>query len=317
MMPLVSVLMPCYNSAQTLPMALASLLAQTYENWECVLMDDGSADHPERIAAATNDSRIRYYRIERNMGRGAARGMAIDKAAGDLVAWLDADDWYYPEKLRIQVGVMERERNIAVLSAGVAIIDRLNRLAGTRGRAQGKIPITLAPMSRPAMPPFAFASSMVRIGPAREAGFDPAFRLSQDVDFLLRILLREGHCLLPNVVYAYTEFQTVSLEKVLDQCRFVRRMFWKHRTRFPYTCGSEIAKSFFKSAVYRLAFRFGFKDRLIRRRSTPPNSQDLTEFQRAQNIVAGKARVVFGENGRLDGVPAGWCQPGNHCHDRV
>ncbi len=301
MMPLVSVLMPCYNSAHTLPMALASLLAQTYENWECVLVDDGSTDHPEEIVAAANDPRIRYYRLERNMGRGTARQVTLDDARGDLIAWLDADDWYYPWKLANQVEVMEHERNIAVLSAGMAIVDRSNRLTGIRGRARGTNRISSEPMVRPAMPPVAFGPSMVRIQFAQEAGFDPAFHLAQDADFFLRILLREAHCLLPDVVYAYTEFQTVSLQKVLGQHRFIRRMFWKHRAMFPWTCSSEIAKSLFKSMAYRLTFTCGFKDRLIRRRSKPPNPQDLREFQAARSIVAEKVRAVFGESGHLDG----------------
>lgn len=301
MMPLVSVLMPCYNSAHTLPVALASLLAQTYENWECVLVDDGSTDHPEEIVAAANDPRIRYYRLERNMGRGAARQVTLDDARGDFIAWLDADDWYYPWKLAKQVEVMEHERNIAVLSAGMAILDRSNRLAGIRGRTRGTDRINSAPMRRPAMPPFAFSPSMVRIQPARQAGFDPAFHLAQDADFLLRILLHEAHCLLPDVVYAYSEFQTVSLEKVLRQHRFVRRMFWKQQTRFPWTCSSEIAKSFFKSMAYRLTFTCGFKDRLIRRRSKPPTSQDLREFQRARSIVTDKVGAIFGESSHFDG----------------
>jgi glycosyltransferase involved in cell wall biosynthesis len=302
MTPLVSVLIPCYNAAQTLPIALASLLVQTYENWECVLVDDGSIDHSGVIAAAANDPRIRYFRLNRNMGRGVARQVALNNARGDLVAWLDADDWYYPEKLRIQVDVMESKRDIAVLSAGMAIVDRSNRLTGIRVRAQGTNPICSPPLRRLTMPPFAFAPSMVRIKPAQKAGFDPAFLLSQDVDFLLRILLCESHCLLSNILYVYTEFQTVSSKKVLAQCGFVRWMFWKHRTIFPYSCSSEIIKWFFKSMLYRAAFTCGLKDRLIQRRSKLPTLQDLEAFQRAQRTVAEKVRVVFAESSRVDSL---------------
>ena len=301
MKPLVSVLVPCYNSVPTLPIALASLLAQTCENWECVLVDDGSTDDPEQIVAAANDPRIRYSRLERNMGRGVARQVALDAARGDLIAWLDADDWYYPWKLAKQVEVMGREKNVAVLSAGMAILDRTNRLVGIRCRARGTNRINSAPMIRPAMPPLAFPPSMVRIRAAREAGFDPAFRLAQDADFLLGILLHGAHCLLPDVLYAYTEFQTVTLEKVLSQNGFVRRMFGKQRARYPWACRYEIAKSFFKSMVYRLAFPCGLKDRLIQRRSKAPTPQDLQDFQRARSIVAQKSSAVFGHSGLVDG----------------
>lgn len=301
-MPLVSVLMPYYNSTQTLPMALSSLLAQTYDDWECVLVDDGSTDHPEEIVSAANDPRIRYYRLERNMGRGIARQVALIHARGDLIAWLDADDWYYPQKLRTQVEAMQADRDIAILSAGMAILDRGNQLVGIRGRAEGPNPITSPRMARPAMPRVAFGPSMARIRPALEVGFDPKLRLAQDSDFLLRILLREAHCLLPNVLYAYTEFETVSLRKSLGQNRAVRRIFWKQGATFPAACTFEIARSLLKSMVYRLAFTCGHKDRLIRRRSKPPSSEEIKEFEAARSIIVRKGANLGIELVRPDGT---------------
>ncbi len=93
MRPLVSVMMPCYNSAGTLPLALASLVAQTYENWECILVDDGSTDRPIDIVEQASDKRISFFRLDRNMGRGVAQQAALDYATGDYLCMLDADDW--------------------------------------------------------------------------------------------------------------------------------------------------------------------------------------------------------------------------------
>jgi glycosyltransferase involved in cell wall biosynthesis len=283
-------------------MALASLLAQSYMDWECVLVDDGSSDRPEEIVECANDRRIRFLRLERNMGRGVARQVALDTARGELIAWLDADDWYYPCKLEKQTDAMQHDTTIGILSAGMAILDRSNCLAGIRARARSfdGDSVTSMPMNRPAMPPLAFPPSMVRSQIAREVGFDPAFHLSQDADFLLKILFRESYCLLPDVLYGYTEYQTVSLEKVLRQSGFVRQMFRKHQTEYPWTCKCEITKSLAKSMVYRLAFNCGLKDRLIQRRSTSPTAQDLRSFQTAYNHVVEKCRLVFGDHVHMD-----------------
>jgi len=68
MMPLISVLMPVFNAAHTLPLALASLQAQTYENWECIVVDDGSRDNPAAMVKSVGDARIHFYCLDRNHG---------------------------------------------------------------------------------------------------------------------------------------------------------------------------------------------------------------------------------------------------------
>ncbi len=101
-MPTVSVIMPAYNAAATLPRALDSLLAQTYTDWEAVLVNDGSTDATAEIAGeyAARDSRIRLIHQE-NAGVSAARNRAIENAAGRYLAFLDTDDWMASEMLAV------------------------------------------------------------------------------------------------------------------------------------------------------------------------------------------------------------------------
>jgi len=139
--PLVSVLMPCYNATATLGMALASLQAQTYQNWECILVDDGSTDSPDLIVEQFRDSRIRYTRLDSNKGRSYARGLSTSLAKGDLLAMVDADDWIYPDKLEKQVEVMTADPSVTVVGTGIGIIDSSHNLAGVR--AQGPCPSIL------------------------------------------------------------------------------------------------------------------------------------------------------------------------------
>lgn len=104
-MPLVSIITPVYNAAQWLPDTLACVRAQTHKNWEHFLVDDGSTDGSRDIieAAARDDSRIRLLRTPCNSGPSSARNLAIDAAQGRLLAFLDADDLWLPQKLALSV----------------------------------------------------------------------------------------------------------------------------------------------------------------------------------------------------------------------
>ncbi|MFB3389172.1 glycosyltransferase family 2 protein [Flavobacterium sp. LAR06] len=97
---LVSIIVPCYNQAQYLSEALQSVLNQTYENWECVIINDGSKDNTEEVAKkwVENDSRFLYIYKE-NGGLSSARNAALNVVAGDYIQFLDADDCLHEDKL--------------------------------------------------------------------------------------------------------------------------------------------------------------------------------------------------------------------------
>jgi glycosyltransferase involved in cell wall biosynthesis len=101
--PLVSVVMNCYNGAQYLRQAIESVLAQSYQNWEIIFWDNQSTDDSAEIFKSYHDSRFRYYYAEVHAVLYDARNYALSKCQGDLIAFLDVDDWWFPEKLRIQV----------------------------------------------------------------------------------------------------------------------------------------------------------------------------------------------------------------------
>jgi glycosyltransferase involved in cell wall biosynthesis len=108
MMPIVSVIIPAYNRANTLPEALRSVQAQTLKDWEAIIIDDGSSDETESVARSfqAGDDRIRYIH-QTNRGRSAARNVGIAQAKGEYVAFLDSDDVFLPRKLETQVLAMQ------------------------------------------------------------------------------------------------------------------------------------------------------------------------------------------------------------------
>ena len=100
-MPLVSIITPVYNAARWLPETFATVRAQTLNDWEQILVDDGSTDESPAIiqSMAAEDPRFRWLRTSGRQGPAVARNMALEAARGRFIAFLDADDLWHPEKL--------------------------------------------------------------------------------------------------------------------------------------------------------------------------------------------------------------------------
>jgi glycosyltransferase involved in cell wall biosynthesis len=295
MMPLVSVLMPCYNSARTLPRAIASLLAQTHDEWECIFVDDGSTDCSTQLIRAVPDCRIKCFRFEKNLGRGAARRFAVEQARGTYVCMLDADDWLYPRKIETQVSFMQSTSGVAVISAGMAIMDRAGDLAGVRVPRDSVISgaFVRKPMRRLQMPPLAFAPSLFRMAVLRDHNFDVSFPTVEDVDLLLRVVLRYSYASLYQPMYAYSEYATVTLQKLLEGSHFSRRMFLKHYETHPSEAILNCLKVTAKSCVYRGAYTVNRSDWLISRRSRDATVSEAAEFASARETIDGIVGRIF------------------------
>jgi len=107
---LVSIITPSYKSAKFISQTIESVLAQTYENWEMIIVDDMSPDNSNEIIEEyiKKDSRIKLIKLEKNSGPAVARNKAIKKAQGRYIAFLDADDLWMPDKLEKQIDSMQK-----------------------------------------------------------------------------------------------------------------------------------------------------------------------------------------------------------------
>jgi len=100
--PLVSVVIPTYNRADKIKDSIDSVLNQTYENLEVIVVDDGSTDNTEEVINSYDDTRLRYIRFDENKGANVARNTGIKKAKGEFIALQDSDDIWDPEKIEKQ-----------------------------------------------------------------------------------------------------------------------------------------------------------------------------------------------------------------------
>src|SRR5689334_17428665 len=99
MTPQVSVVIPTYNRAADLRRALGSVVAQTCERWEALVVDNHSTDDTRQVVESFRDGRIRFLQVSNQGVVAVSRNLGVRNAVGDYVAFLDSDDWWLPEKL--------------------------------------------------------------------------------------------------------------------------------------------------------------------------------------------------------------------------
>ena len=105
---IVSIIMPSYNTGRFISETIESVLAQSYSNWELIIVDDCSTDNTDEVVEKyLCDERIRYIKNEKNSGAAVSRNRALREARGKWIAFLDSDDLWSPEKLEKQIGFME------------------------------------------------------------------------------------------------------------------------------------------------------------------------------------------------------------------
>jgi len=126
----VSIIMPAYNAAATIGTSIGSVFAQTYTNWELLIIDDVSTDETLAIATgfASQDFRIRVLRHEKNQGAAAARNSGMRQATGTWLAFLDSDDMWAPEKLEKQLALSLKTSAVVTYTA-TAYINVSGRLS--------------------------------------------------------------------------------------------------------------------------------------------------------------------------------------------
>ena len=193
-MPRVSVVIPAYNAEAVIADSIGSVLAQTYDDWELIVGDDGSTDATAERARALSP-RVQVTRAERNGGPAAARNTALERATGELIAFLDADDWWQPDFLERQVARYDAETAAGGPPVGIVACDARIRLPDGEDA-----PGTYYDQFRELEPPtlerllrrnFLYVSALVPRAVGEEAGwFDPGLFGTEDHDLWIKILER-------------------------------------------------------------------------------------------------------------------------------
>jgi glycosyltransferase involved in cell wall biosynthesis len=187
--PLVSVIIPAFNAQDTIERALVSTLAQDYDPFEVIVVDDGSTDETGSVAARVEGVRCL---TQDNAGPSAARNRGVEAAAGEFLAFVDADDEVPPTKLSAQVGYLLEHPDIGCVLGR----QEVELEGGGAPEWIGRDPVFNDFAGVPLMSLVCRRDTFQELG-----GFDPALRIAEDRDLLVRMRERQiGIAVVPEVV---------------------------------------------------------------------------------------------------------------------
>ena len=211
MQPLVTIGMSVFNCEETLRQAMVSILNQTYENWEFVVIDDGSTDKTLEFARSFSDSRVRVMSDGQNMGLPVRMNQAVALGRGKYFARMDADDVAYPERLEIQVNYLERHPRVDLLGTRVIIFDGDGHVVGSYPYRQTHGGICSRPWAGFYLP---HPTWMGKIEWFRSNPYRTDFTKTQDQELLLRTYNYSRFACIADILLGY-RMVTLSLKTIL------------------------------------------------------------------------------------------------------
>ena len=186
--PRVSVILPTYNRAPTLPRAIGSVLAQTFGDLELIVVDDGSTDSTADLVSGIGDPRIVYSRRERPSGVSAARNAGVALARGELIAFQDSDDEWLLDKLARQVELLDRLGREYALVGGTALRYIGGPLISVRWPLAGDGPDVDREAFLNGLVAYVQSALFRRSCLESVGGFDEAMSRSEDWELCLRLM---------------------------------------------------------------------------------------------------------------------------------
>jgi len=199
-MPTVSVVIPTYNRAGYILDAIESVLAQTYADYEIIVVDDGSTDNTRQLLQPLIDAETIRYAFQDSRGAPSARNLGIRLAQGEYVAFLDSDDLFLPEKLEKQVAFLDSYPAAALVHAGYEKVSDSGKSLGYRdtskisGRVYPQILLNWSVL-------IATPCVLVRKNVLDEVGdFDEGLRWAEDLDLWRRIAQRYEIGVIPEIL---------------------------------------------------------------------------------------------------------------------
>lgn len=226
--PLVSVIVPCYKQAEFLPEALDSVFAQHYQNWECIIINDGSPDNTDAVAQTwlAKDARFKYLQQE-NQGPSAARNNAIRHSSGKYILPVDADDRIGPEYLSGAVAALEQDAELKLVYCRAAFF----------GDKHGEWQLPDYAPAEQLVRNLIFSCAVFRRTDFDQVGgYDESFRHGyEDWEFWIALLCPDGKVLkLPAIHFYYrirdcSRQHSLSREQIID---YGFKIYEKHKDMY-------------------------------------------------------------------------------------
>ncbi len=180
---IISIIMPTKNREIDIKKSIQSILDQTFQNWELIVIDDHSQDKTVQVVKSFRDSRIKYYYLTQGAGPGAARDFGIKKAKADIIVLADSDDQFYPERLKITYDFFIKNPDVSI------IYGRSDKLDEKTGQIA---PRPTCDFDRQLLKYYNFISNVTtafkKEAYLKTKGYDPKIQTSEDYDLWLTFL---------------------------------------------------------------------------------------------------------------------------------
>jgi len=192
-----SIIVPTFNRAHLLPAAINSVLSQSCAAWELLICDDASTDNTQEIIDSFKDDRIKYYRLDSNMGNASARNLGVKKSSYQWITFLDSDDTYDPEYLGEFSRAITSNSTVFFFFCGYRIVDKNSIVKNViwqpdnsrRGSFLQNLKIGIG-----------CGVVIHRICFDKVGFFDERLRVSVDTDFLIRLEMQYSFCVIEKIL---------------------------------------------------------------------------------------------------------------------
>jgi glycosyltransferase involved in cell wall biosynthesis len=185
--PLVSIIINCHNGEKYLDKTIKSVLGQNYKHWEIIFFDNNSTDKSSFIVKKYKDRRIKYFKSQKKHSLYKARNLAISKSKGELISFLDADDWWVKSKLNKQVKVFLKDQTIDVLYSNIYLYNekkKTKKIYIKRKLNYGRVTQKLLDKFE-----ISILSTVVKKNIFNQIKFDNRYSIIGDFDFFVRLSL--------------------------------------------------------------------------------------------------------------------------------
>lgn len=229
---LVSIVMPAWNSAQTLPRAIDSVLEQTWPQREIIVVDDGSTDATLSVLAGYGD-KLRIV-SQPNRGPSSARNCGLREAQGQYVAFLDADDHWLPKKLERQVALLDAQPDIGFCSTATAVVDSQGEVVRNWPCRNAADPLLETLFMHSAAVSGSTSSVLARRELLLEVGgFDEHLRGFEDPDLWIRLAARTSYACIPDALTVVVRMPNSVSGNLDAMCAATLASFRKNRFLLP------------------------------------------------------------------------------------
>jgi len=221
---LVTIAIPFYNPGPVFEDAIKSVFAQTYTNWELLLVNDGSTDGSLERALSIKDPRVRVVNDGKNLGLVARLNQIAQLASGEYLARMDADDIMHPERIEKQVNFLENNPNIDVVDTGAIIMDSDGQPVGMR-KLETKLPTAFELLKKGG---FLHPSIMARKTWFLSHPYDPEYPRAEDRELWARTFSKATFSHLPEPLFFYRFAGNVRLKAYLTSYASERKVIKRY-----------------------------------------------------------------------------------------